>query len=174
MSLFTEKNPDCEPCEYKSNLEVLRSIPCFSGLQVEQLKVLAFVCERLKYKEGELFFEQDEKDENAYYLLAGSAQVIRSREGEETVLGSLAPGDFVGGLALINPSRRLFSIRAESDTTCLIFNRHKILPRLNKDIRVYQDFVSAVAETVVKWEETNLINRGAGELSLETAGVSLL
>ena len=62
MNSSPEKNETTQSSEFQENLEILRQTYFFSGLPLQGLKVLAFVCTREKYKEGELLFKQDEDD----------------------------------------------------------------------------------------------------------------
>ena len=56
------------PSEYQSNLEILMQIPMFSGLPIEPIKLLAYLCKREIFRPGEIIFQQHEVDDNAYFL----------------------------------------------------------------------------------------------------------
>ena len=76
MNSNTEKNEDGATSEYQENLNILRQIDFFSGLPLEATKVFAYLCIREKFKSGDFLFQQDEEDEQAYYIISGSARLL--------------------------------------------------------------------------------------------------
>ncbi len=176
MSLFTGNDSSCDSCDYKANLETLRSIPFFSGSSLETLKVLAYISRRMHYRDGEALFEQEELDDKAYFILSGYAELACEREGEFHSVGVLEPGAFVGGLSLLCESKRLFTLRAQGDMSCMVFERNKAWPRISGEPEAMKAVVQNLVKLVVQWEEhsmTQLLASGS-PLDLNSAGVSLL
>ena len=148
MSSFTENNPGSKSSEFQENLEILRQMDFFSALSLEALKLFAYLCTREKFKVGDFLFHQDDNDGNAFYIISGKAELLRQDEGGDSNLKQYSEGEFLGGLALLGDMRRLFSLRASTDMTCLVLNRDKfskalehVQPRLRAASAVTRDFL---------------------------------
>jgi CRP-like cAMP-binding protein len=151
MNSSTE--PTLGASEYRDNLEAFREIPFFSGLPLEPLKVLAYLSERRRYKPGDLVFVKDEVDQNAYFVLEGSASLIVN-EADESGFKVFTPGDFIGALSLVGEMKRLFSLRAKDDLAVIVLSRELFQKTLEQfpDI-LYKLFLEAVVDGVYDWEK---------------------
>jgi CRP/FNR family cyclic AMP-dependent transcriptional regulator len=175
MNSSMERRQQPESSEFQQNLEILRQMDFFSALSLEALKVFAYLFTRETFKPGEDLFQQDDNDGKAFYILSGTAEVVREDERGETILGKFTQGEFLGGLALLGDMRRLFSVRAQTDMMCLVMTREKF----TKAIEQFPELMPRVLETMVRgirsWEERLLL--GPGELCdqcRKKVGVSLL
>lgn len=107
-----------------SEAQILQSLPLFSELHPNRLKLLAFTAERKTYKAGEDLFRQGDDGDAAYVILKGKADVIlESEEHGENVLFQLGQNQIVGELALLCDTPRTATIRAETDLTALKLNK---------------------------------------------------
>jgi CRP-like cAMP-binding protein len=174
MSLL-EKNNSTPSCEFRENLEILRQTYFFSGLPLETLKVFAYLCTREKFKEGEYIFRQDEDDGQALYIIEGSAILERSDNDKTTEIRNCESGEFIGGLTLLGEKRRLFSLRSEADTTCLVLNREKFSKTMEQFPNLMFKICNAVAQSIDTWEKRFLSDRAdqCGEC-LDRLGVTLI
>lgn len=176
MSLSTENSgPDNEKSEIQLNLEILRAQPYFERLPIELMKALAYLSKRVNYKEGTLLFAQDEASSQAFYILSGSGEVVRRREDEDQVIGEIGSETFIGGLSLAADVKRLFSLRAKTQMSCIVLNRSDFWPTLIQNPRATEFFMQAVAQRIIQWEE-QFIQSGACKetLDLVDVGVSLI
>jgi CRP-like cAMP-binding protein len=156
----SEKNSQQAPsCEFTANLDLLRQTYFFSGMPLESLKVFAYLCAREKFRAGEYLVRQAEDDGQAFYLISGRVCIERTENGHTTVMRSLSAGAFLGGLTLMGESPRLFSLRAEEETLCLVLSREKF----TRAIQQYPDQVPRLLKAVVgaigTWEEGFLAQR---------------
>ena len=169
------KNNSNPASELEQNLEFLRQTYFFSGIPLEALKVFAYLCTRGKFKAGEYLFRQGEDDGQAFYIIEGQAVLEYERNGDTTIIRDCDPGEFMGGLTLVGDMRRLFSLKASQDTTCLILNREKFA----KVLEQFQDLMPKIFKALVtgidSWEERFLADRTdkCGDC-MERLGVSLL
>lgn len=175
MNSSMERKQQPEVSEFQQNLELLRQMDFFSALPLEALKVFAYLFTREKFKPGDHLLQQDDNDGKAFYIISGSAEVIREDERGETILGKFAPGDFLGGLALLGDMRRLFSVRAQTDLRCLVMTREKF----TKAIEQFPELVPRVLEAMVReirfWEERLLQEPGGlCDQCRKKLGVSLM
>ncbi|MCK4984631.1 MAG: cyclic nucleotide-binding domain-containing protein, partial [Desulfobacterales bacterium] len=108
----SEKNRSGPSSELQENLEILRETYFFSGLPLETLKVFAYLCTRVKFKQGEYIFRQNEDDGRAFYIISGKARLERADNSTTKEIRDCRTGEFLGGLTLLGEVRRLFSLKA--------------------------------------------------------------
>ena len=175
MNSSTERRQQPEGSEFQQNLEILRQMDFFSAMPLEALKLFAYLFIRETFKPGEDLFQQDDNDGKAFYMISGTAEVVREDERGETVLGKFTQGEFLGGLALLGDMRRLYSVRAQTDIMCLVMTREKF----TKAIEQFPELMPRVLETMVQrirsWEERLLLEPGGlCDQCRKKVGVSLL
>jgi CRP-like cAMP-binding protein len=170
-----ERNNSTPSSEFQENLELLRQIYFFSGLPLETLKVFAYLCTRENFKQDEYIFSQDEDDGQAFYIINGQAQLERQDNGETTEVREYKNGDFIGGLTLLGETRRLFSLKSVTETTCLVLNRAKFSKTLEQFPNLLTKICNALAKSIDLWEERFLANRAdqCGEC-MSQLGVTLI
>ena len=174
MSL-SERNEANPSSELEENLEILRQTYFYSGLPLETLKIFAYLCTREKFKKNEYIFKQHEDDGRAFYIIDGKASLEREDNGNARDIRDCKPGEFIGGLSLLGEMRRLFSLRATEDTTCLVMEREKFSKALQQFPDIMPRILKAVAKSIDSWEDRFLAGRGdmCGEC-MGNLGVSLI
>jgi CRP/FNR family transcriptional regulator, cyclic AMP receptor protein len=156
MNSFTEQGREPKNSEYKDNLEILRNLAVFSGMDLEPLKILAYLCRRENFREGEFLINQGEICECFYYILSGRVRVIRKNNSVPIVLSELVEGDSVGILAFLGGMRNLFSLQAATAVSCIALDRerfqkiHQQFPEISR--RLYE----AIIKRLVLWQEALL------------------
>jgi CRP-like cAMP-binding protein len=155
-----EKNNLTPSCEFQENLEILRQTYFFSSLPLETLKIFAYLCTREKFRQGEYIFRQDEDDGQAFYFIEGQARLERTDNGATTEIRDCKTGEFLGGLTLLGETRRLFSLKSVTDTTCLVLNRGKFLKTMEQFPNMLVRICNAVAQSIDTWEDRFLADRG--------------
>jgi CRP-like cAMP-binding protein len=170
-----EKSEPAPSSEFQENLNLLRQIDIFSGLPLEAVKVLAYLSSRETFRQGDLLFQQKDDDGRAFYIIAGKANLIYRDNGEDHPIRSYTVGDFFGSLALFGSARRLFSMEAMQDTTCLTITREKF----SKTIAQFPDLLPKIIKMIVadihQWEKQFLAHQDAAlEPCLRYVGISLV
>ena len=153
MNSSSEKTEPFGSGEFQENLDLLRQTYFFSALPLDSLKVLAYICTREIYKPGEAIFRQGEEDSYAYFIISGTANLIRRQGEEERRISQYGPGDFLGGLALLSQTHRLFSLIAETRVSCLLLARDKFKSTSTQFPEIMPKIMKAVAENIHAWEE---------------------
>ena len=154
-----EKNNSTPSCEFQGNLEILRQTYFFSSLPLETLKIFAYLCTREKFRQGEHLFLQDEDDGQAFYIIEGQARLERTDNGTTTEIRDLKTGEFLGGLTLLGVTRRLFSLKSVTDTTCIVLNRGKFLKTMEQFPNLFVKICNALAQSIDNWEDRFLADR---------------
>jgi CRP/FNR family cyclic AMP-dependent transcriptional regulator len=171
----SEDNDLNPPCEYRDNLNVLRQTYFFAGLPLEVLKVFAYLCSREKFKAGEPLFRQGEDDGNALCIIAGSARIERHASETVHAVRIVGPGQFIGGLTLLGPTPRLYSLTALVDSVSIVLSREKFSKTIHQFPDQMPRIIKEVVSAVHTWERLFLEELGSGcEGCLTGLGVTLL
>ncbi|MCK8601674.1 cyclic nucleotide-binding domain-containing protein [Desulfoferrobacter suflitae] len=139
------------PSEYQSNLEILMQIPMFSGIPIEPLKLMAYLCKREIFRPGEIIFQQHEMDENAYFIIEGKARLILENDIEEEI-SEFGESAFIGGLSMFYGMKRLFTLKAVTQVTALMLSREKFQKTLEQFPEVIGKVFEGLVKTVYEWE----------------------
>ncbi len=139
--------------EFQEEINFLRETYFFSSLPLDVLKLLAYLCTRETFKEGDYLFNQGEDDGQAFFILSGETRLSHKVDGNERAIRDLGKETFVGGLALMGRLQRLFSLQAVSDTTCLVLTRDKFEKAMEQFPDQAPKIVKALVERIRNWEE---------------------
>jgi CRP/FNR family transcriptional regulator, cyclic AMP receptor protein len=145
--------------EYKDNLEIVMHIPIFAGLPLEPLKVLTYFCRRATFMPGDVIFQEQDVDQNAYFIIAGKA-VLTLEGAKESSIAEFGEMDFLGALSLFCERKRLFTLKAQTKLTCLILPREKFQKTLEQFPEICRPVFEALAKSICRWE-TRLITEHA-------------
>jgi CRP-like cAMP-binding protein len=176
MNSSQEKDKVCIICEFQENLATLREIDFFSELPLDLLKIIAYLCAREKYKEGDFLINKGEDDGQAFYIISGRAGLMYDSENSKPhMIHEYGPGKFIGGLSLIGKMRRLFSLKAVEDTLCLVLTREKFSKAIAQFPDITPRLFQAVITRILSWEEKMYLEQGPNsDISSHVAGVSLI
>jgi len=169
MNLSTATNPDSsQTCRLSRDFELLRHTALLGGLNLDMVKLFAYLSIRRTYRSGDLLIEQNRKADKAFILIDGQLDLSVLHRNREIKLQPLKHKDFFGELALIAQFDWFFSVRAASDTKVLVIHRYafqKVLEKFptQKDIlieRVIQlrikrliDLTSMMLDTMIAADE---------------------
>lgn len=175
MNLSEGKTDTGLSTEFQENLNLLRETYFFTGFPLDALKVFAYLCKREIFKEGEYLFSTGDDDGQAFLIISGRLRLHITKNEQEYAIRDFEEGAFLGGLSLIGQMRRLFSLQAVTETTCLILTREKF----SKAMDQFQDQVPRIFKTmtgqILQWEERFLVDFDTGcEVCRKKIGVSIL
>ena len=109
-------------------IDILRRIPLFAPLPLDELAVLAWLTRRLRFRTGELLCQRGEIGRELYVLLRGRVRVFTdSPDGNEMVLGHLTAGECVGELSLLDGLPRSANVQAAEAGEALVLSRNDLL-----------------------------------------------
>jgi CRP-like cAMP-binding protein len=162
-------------CEFQENLNILRQIDFFSTLPLEVNKILAYLCTREKYKQGDYLFQEKDNDEQAYYIIDGATRLFHDEAGKEKMIRDYESGAFFGRLSLLGNMPRLFTMKALSEVNCLTLTREKFTKALSQFPDQMPKIIQAVAESIQGWEKRFLKYASIEcEACMHNIGVSLV
>ena len=157
MNSSMENHEPFHSCEYKENLDILRQTYLFSKLPIEALNVFAYLCAKENYWAGDYLFRQGEEDGQALILLSGTARLIPETNGGEAAFRDYAARDFIGAMSLLGKTHRLYSLKALTDTTCLVLDRDRFSKTLAQFPAIVPLVIQALTERVHAWDEKLLV-----------------
>jgi CRP-like cAMP-binding protein len=96
----------------QTEMELLRSLPVFAGVDPSQLQLLSFSSKRRKFTAGQPILVKGEVPRGAFLLTQGRAHVHDGADAKAAKMASLETGALVGELALFVAKPNPFSIIA--------------------------------------------------------------
>jgi CRP/FNR family transcriptional regulator len=105
-------------------LELLKSVPIFSGLDEESLKRIVSVSTEKFHKKGEAIILQDSDVNGLYIIVDGMVRISRtSEDGRVKVLAILSPGDIMGEMSILDEELASATAEAFEDSKLLFIRR---------------------------------------------------
>lgn len=102
-----------------SRIDALQGMPIFGGIRKDILEFLLGSSEVLTVSKNQYFFHESDRADAMYVLEAGEVAVLKSWNGQETVLRHLKLGDCFGEMAIMDLFPRSASIRAVTLCTAI-------------------------------------------------------
>ncbi len=116
----------------ESEVEALRKIPLFRGIDETKLRLLAFISDRMEFKTGERLCTQGEEGDSAFIILQGAADVlVDTPDGEKTV-AQVKENSIVGEIAILCDVPRTATLIAASDMDILTISKDDFLKMLKE------------------------------------------
>jgi CRP-like cAMP-binding protein len=115
----------------ENDITILHNLPIFRGMAADDLSMLAFSCERLLFRSGELITEEGKLGQAAYVILSGSARISEG-EGERRRVHMISPGAIIGEMAMLVEYGYGSSVVAMEETEVLEINR-KLIHMMMRD-----------------------------------------
>lgn len=115
-----------------TEVQSLRQIPMFKGIEPSRLKLLAFTAERIHFKAGQPFFTQGDAADAAYVILDGRAEVILDKRGTRIKVAEVGRNDLVGEMAILADVPRTASVVAVEALSALRIDKRVFLELLTQ------------------------------------------
>ena len=107
----------------------LKEVPFFEGMTVNQLEVLATVCEEEFFAEDTVIFNEGDDGGSMYVIVSGKVAIERegSRKGSTVRLATLESHQYFGEMTLFDNSPRSALALAGQDTLTLRLRREPLI-----------------------------------------------
>lgn len=103
-----------------SEVDSLRNIPMFKGIDPAKLRLLAFISERMTFRPGEMLCQQGEPGDSAYIILSGTADVlVDTGGGQLRKVAEIKQNDVVGEISILCDTPRTATVSASSELIAL-------------------------------------------------------
>ncbi|MBB3996361.1 cyclic nucleotide-binding domain-containing protein [Aureimonas pseudogalii] len=142
-------------------VELLRRIPLFQGIEPKKLKLIAFNSDLAMFAPGDTIFRQGDVGDSAYLILAGEVAVLASSPIGEIELARLGPNEIVGEIGILCDMPRTATVRSMTALKTL---------RISKDcLAEMLDAFPAMARSMLR-EMALRLSRTNAELVLSRSG----
>jgi HEAT repeat protein len=107
---------------------VLKRIPIFNDILVEQLQVMAKISVEKLFKEGDILFRQNDPGDELYIVVDGQVSIglFNDDESEFTVLATYSESSFFGEMTLFRGGTRSATAIAATDILALTIRREAL------------------------------------------------
>ncbi|KQW27920.1 protein kinase [Rhizobium sp. Root274] len=113
------------------DIQLLSAVPLFSGLDADQIRLIAFGAEHRPISAGQALFREKAPAECAYVVVRGKLDLyVIGRDGTQTLGASVGPGVMLSELALVTMVERKFTAVAVEDVDVIRITRslfHRLL-----------------------------------------------
>lgn len=116
----------------ESEVETLRAVPIFRGLDPRRLKLIAFTSQRLSFRTGDVMFRQGNDSDCAYVVLDGSAEVVLDTPSGPLVVSRIGSHSIVGEMGVITGAPRSATVMALTEVTVLRLPKDHFLSLLEE------------------------------------------
>ena len=124
-----------------AKVELLSSVPLFTGLSKGQLGQLASIADEIDLPEGRVIIREGERGREFLIVLEGEAEV--RRKGRK--LATRRAGDFVGEIALVSDIPRVATVTAISPLRVLVIADREFRALLERTPTIAIRVLEAVA-----------------------------
>ncbi len=137
----------------KSEMDLLRSVPIFAGIEPSRLKLIAFTADSIAYRAGQVLVRQGQPGDAAYVLVEGEAEVSVETESGDYVVATLGSGDVVGEISILCDSPRTATVTASTDVSALRVRKDSFLQLLRQFPEIAAEVMRTLAERLTHTNE---------------------
>jgi len=140
-----------------ADVDVLRELPLFAELSLDELRALQALGARRRFVNGEILIEQGREGENLFVVLSGKVRVLHlSDSGAATELGELGYGAALGDMALVDSGPTSARVEAVGAAEAYVWPLVQLRPYLASHEGTALRILRVVSRTLsVRLRETN-------------------
>lgn len=113
--------------------KLLLQTPIFSVLPETDLESIVQAARIETYKSGEVIVKEGDTTGGLFIISEGQAEVItKAGTAEQTLLATLGSGEFFGEMSIIDDHPRTATVRAVTDTDCILIRRADFMAELER------------------------------------------
>jgi CRP/FNR family cyclic AMP-dependent transcriptional regulator len=133
-----------------NEVELLRRVPLFSGIDPGKLKLLAYTSEVVTYHAGQVLFRKGDIGDAAYVIIKGDAQVTVMTDTGEIPVAQLKDGDFLGEIAILCDTPRTATITASTELKTLRIRKEPFFELLKQFPEMAIEMTRLLAERLTR------------------------
>jgi CRP/FNR family cyclic AMP-dependent transcriptional regulator len=115
-----------------NEVELLRRVPLFAGIEPAKLKLLAYTSDVVTYNPGQVLFRMGDVGDAAYVIIQGAAEVTVATDAGEIPVAHLKDGDFLGEIAILCDTPRTATVTASSELKTLRIRKESFFELLRQ------------------------------------------
>lgn len=141
----------------KDEVQMLRRVPLFAGVEPTKLKLLAFTSDRVSYAAGEILFRQGDRGDAAYVILTGRADILVEAPGGQIKVAEVEDNSIVGEIAILCDVSRTATVKAATGLEALRISKEHFLKLLTDfpemAIEIMRELASRLSRTTAELSE---------------------
>ena len=120
-----------------ARITLLQDMSIFGAVKSDSLALLLERAHTIHVPKGDYFFREGDEGTSLYVLERGCVTIVKTWQGTDYEIHSLARGDFFGEIALLDFMPRSASVIAEEDCQALAFRALDVLQIAKQDIEQF-------------------------------------
>ncbi|CAM9684782.1 unnamed protein product, partial [Phaeothamnion confervicola] len=144
--------------QLNDEVELLRKVSLFSGIEPAKLKLLAFTSERLNFDKGQSLMRQGEMGDAAYLILSGEADVLTDTADGLVKVASIGRNGFVGEMAILRDQPRTATVTAATEVSTLRITKESFFQLIEDSPKIAIELMRILAQRL---ESTTMDLTGA-------------
>ncbi len=133
---------------------LLKQVPLFRSLPLEESRRLAELLQKRTLKKGDVLFRKGDEGTALYMILSGKIKIVRqSRDGDEAILALLTSGDFCGEMSLLDDLPRSADAVAVEETQLYGLNRKDFLVYVLNNETAVRSILGALSRRLRKADD---------------------
>lgn len=133
-----------------NEVELLRRVPLFAGIEPAKLKLLAYTSDVVTYHSGQILFRKGDVGDAAYVIIKGDAEVSITTDAGDIPVAQLKDGDFLGEIAILCDTPRTATITAKSELKTLRIRKEPFFELLRQFPEMAIEMTRLLAERLTR------------------------
>lgn len=139
----------------------IKNMDLFSGLNNQELSVLAESLKKESYKPGDLLFEENKPRKNLFIIYEGQVELFKISElGQEKRLATFYSGDFLGEGSWTENSLHSTSARVVSNTQVFILVKEYFTDKGPQAVKIFSNIIRVISRRM-KFANQRIMNSAA-------------
>lgn len=153
--------------QLNDEVEILRKVALFAGIEPAKLKLLAFTSDRIQFTPGQSLMRQGEMGDTAYLILSGEADVLVDTGDGPVKVARVGRNSFVGEMAILRDQPRTATVTAVTAVATLKVSKESFFQLVEDSPKIALEMM----RILVKRLETTTLDLTAARAKLRAAGI---
>ena len=124
-----------------SKMKLLKQTVLFSDFSEEDLEKLIGFFEKVNFSDKSIIFKEGTVGKEFYVIESGCIAITKQvKDGTDTVIARLGPGDFFGELTMFEDFNRTATARSQGKSTLLVISHDNLLDMLEVNSKMAAKF----------------------------------
>lgn len=121
------KNRQTKELQFMERLLVLRKVPLFAQMSLDQLDAINQLLKELQYIKGEVLINEGDLGDELYILVEGSVRILKGRgTAQELELNKMSGVSYFGEMSILDDEPRSASVVADTDCSLLVLRGEQL------------------------------------------------
>ncbi len=153
--------------QLNDEVEILRKVALFAGVEPAKLKLLAFTSERIQFAPGQSLMRQGEMGDTAYLILSGEADIQVDAGDGPVKVAQVGRNSFVGEMAILRDQPRTATVTAVTALETLKVSKESFFQLIEDSPKIAIELM----RILVKRLETTTLDLTGARAKLRAAGI---